>query len=136
MAVATLRLNSVFRMTHSAGIPEWQAGSSRSNRRRIVPAGVAAECIEWTGHRQPMCIGDVGIDHGGVDVCMPQQQLDPANVAAAEEQVGGKAVPERVRCHALDDSGFSRRVADRFLERAQVEVRHETAHGRETRIAR
>jgi hypothetical protein len=36
---------------------------------------------------------EMGVDLGGADTCMPQQNLDDANVHALLEQVCGEAMP-------------------------------------------
>ena len=71
-------------------------------------------------------VEDVGVDHGGFDVFVPEEFLDSAYVVAALEEVGGEAVPEGVGGDGfLDACGFGG-GADRFLEEAFVEV---VAHG-------
>ena len=51
---------------------------------------------------------DVGVDHGGADVRVPQQGLGGANVRASLQEMSGKAVPGRMRTDPFADS----RLAD------------------------
>ncbi len=44
-----------------------------------------------------MGVSNVSVDLGGANVGMAEHGLDRTQVGAVHEQVGGKAVPERVR---------------------------------------
>ena len=43
--------------------------------------------VKWAAHGVATQCQHVGVSHGGVDVCMAQQRLDRANVAAALQQM-------------------------------------------------
>src|SRR5215470_5178826 len=47
--------------------------------------------------------GDLGVERGGVELLVPEQDLDHANVDLLLEQMGGEAVPKRVQGDALVD---------------------------------
>jgi hypothetical protein len=47
----------------------------------------------------------VGVDGGGADVGMAQQQLHRAQVGAVVQQVGGEGVAQRVRRQRRGDAG-------------------------------
>src|SRR5271165_132469 len=49
--------------------------------------------------------GDAGVERGRLELRMAQQHLDHANIDALFEQVGGEAVPQGMRRHALADAG-------------------------------
>src|SRR5687767_1293020 len=48
---------------------------------------------------------DVGVDLGGREIGMSQHLLHGAEIRSALEQMGGKAVPQRMRRDALGDPG-------------------------------
>ena len=49
---------------------------------------------------------------------MAEQRLDDANIGAALEQVGCKAVAQRVQRHRLPDPGRFRRLVEQTVELA------------------
>ena len=57
--------------------------------------------------------GDAGIERRGVELGVPEQHLDHADIDVLLEQVGGEAVPQRVRRDALVDLGHLGRGVDR-----------------------
>src|SRR6478735_6822547 len=84
--------------------------------RAAVAAGSAArflafheqlEMLEWAGHRPDRLGGDTGVERGRVQLGVPEQNLDNTNIDILLEQVGGKAVAQRMRTDTLlDASGF------------------------------
>ena len=60
---------------------------SPAARSRAVRRAAYAECT---------AIQDVGVDHGGADIMMPEKLLDGADVIAILQQMGGKGMPEAV----------------------------------------
>src|SRR5215472_16391659 len=78
------------------------AGSSVAILLCVLTHG---ELVEWVDSGVEVRLRQVQI-HGGVfQPFMPHQQLDGAQVRAGLEQMGGEAVPERVRTHPLLDTG-------------------------------
>ena len=53
--------------------------------------------------------GDLGVERRGVELRVPEQHLDHADVDVLLEQMGGEAVPQRVQRDALVDLGHLRR---------------------------
>ena len=49
--------------------------------------------------------GDLRVERGRLELAVPEQDLDDADVDVLLEQVGGKAMPQRVRADALADPG-------------------------------
>ena len=49
--------------------------------------------------------GDAGVERRGIELGVPEQHLDHADVDLLLEQVGGEAVPQRVQRDALVDPG-------------------------------
>ena len=56
--------------------------------------------LERAGHRADRLGRDAGIERGRVELGMPEQHLDDADVDILLEQVGGKAVAQRVATRA------------------------------------
>ena len=48
---------------------------------------------------------DVGVDFGGLDVCVAHEFLDHADVDAVFQQVGGKGVPQGMAGGPFGDAG-------------------------------
>lgn len=46
--------------------------------------------VEGAFDRQPAAIKDVSVDHGGLDVFVPEELLDGANIVSALQEVRGK----------------------------------------------
>src|SRR6516225_3813757 len=59
--------------------------------------------VEWAGYGTDGGVGDAGVKRRGVELGVAQQCLDHANIDVLLKEVGGKAVPQRVRRHALLD---------------------------------
>jgi len=49
--------------------------------------------VEWAAHGFRTTIQDMGIDHGGLHVLMPEQFLHGPNIVAGFQQMRGKRVP-------------------------------------------
>ena len=54
--------------------------------------GPAAKGVQGAGHRRQVFLHDVGVNLGGLDVCMAHQLLHDPDIGAVFEQVGGVAV--------------------------------------------
>ena len=71
--------------------------------------------IERAHDRADRVGGHPRVDRGGVELGVPEQHLDHADVDVLLEQVGGEAVAQRVRRHPLLDLG----------QRARRHARHD-----------
>src|SRR5437867_3713825 len=71
--------------------------------------------------------GDLGVKRRGVELLVPQQHLDHANVDLLLKQMGGEAVPERVERDALVDPSRLRRGMAGTVELACGERLHRIA---------
>ena len=87
--------------------------------------------LERTRHRADRLGGDAGIERGRVQLGMPEQNLDDANIDILLEQVGGKAVTQRVWTDALLDASCLRCLMDGPIELARRDGLEESS-GRET----
>jgi hypothetical protein len=63
-----------------------------------------------------------GVDHRRLDVLVAQQLLDGAHVIVVLQEVCGEAVAQAVGADRFDDARPLRRLADRFLQPAFVQV--------------
>jgi hypothetical protein len=63
------------------------------------------ELLEWAPDLADGPGGDLGIERYDLELLVPEQDLDHANVDLLLEQLGGEAVPERVQRDALVDPG-------------------------------
>ena len=70
-----------------------------ASRRSMVPT------VEGAGYGPDRGIRDAGVKRRGVELGMAQKCLNHANIDILLEEVGGEAVPQRVRRHALLDAG-------------------------------
>ena len=55
--------------------------------------------MELVVHLAQALAGDVGVDLRGADAGVTKEFLDDAKIGAAFQEMGGKAVPQHVRCH-------------------------------------
>ena len=55
-----------------------------------------------------MALRQVQVDDGVLELHMPEQKLDRAQIGAGFQQVSGVAVAEQVRRHTLLDAGILR----------------------------
>jgi hypothetical protein len=66
--------------------------------------------VKRAANGQPRFIQNVGVNHRGGDVFVPEQFLDGTNIVAVFQQVRGKAVPKSVPRKKLRSRGFMNRV--------------------------
>lgn len=59
--------------------------------------------IEWASDAEARFVQDMGIDLGGADILVSEEFLDGADVLMIFEEMGGEAVPERMRGGGLGD---------------------------------
>lgn len=55
--------------------------------------GSPEEPVRWALHAEAAAVEDVGVDHRGSDVAVPEQLLDCANVIACLQKMRGEAMP-------------------------------------------
>ena len=92
----------------------WKMSATSSLGRRTAagytpglgsPLGQRREPVERAGHGADRGVGDAGVKGRGVELGVAEQHLDDADVGILFEQVGGEAVPQRMRRHPLLDPG-------------------------------
>src|SRR5260370_15152937 len=76
--------------------------ASRVLRRRPHPRD---EMFERAGDLAERLEGDARIERGGIELLVPEQHLDHANVGLLLQQMRGETVPQRVQRDGLVDLG-------------------------------
>ena len=90
------------RMT-SATSRRGRATRPRSGGRRSTRE-VDAQPLQWALDVADRVDGDAGVERRRLQLRVSEQNLDHANIDALLEQMGGEAVPQGVRRHALGDA--------------------------------
>jgi len=79
---------------------------------RTVPSPIASPRAP---HPFATPVQDVGIDHRGPHILVPEKLLDSADVIPGLEQMRGKRVPQRVAGRSLGEASPAGGVMDGFL---------------------
>lgn len=79
--------------------------------------------IQWTFNGHGTFLHDMGVDHGGADILVPEQLLNGADVVTVFKQVGGKAVAKGVAGDRFGNAGQANGPFERPLKGAGVNVR-------------
>ena len=74
-------------------------------RAAIASVEVEAQPVERAGDVADRVDGDAGVERRRLQLGVAEQYLDHADVDALFEQMGGEAVPQGMRRHALGDPG-------------------------------
>src|ERR1700736_3037150 len=75
-----------------------------------------AELVERAGHGTHRPGGDLGVEGGVVQLRVPEQDLDDADINAVLEEMGRETVAQCVRSDPLGDSSGLCRLADDAME--------------------
>ena len=89
------------------------------------------EVLEWAGDLAERLEGDTSVKRGGVELLVAKQHLDDADVSLLLEQVGGKAMPQRVQRDGLFDLGHHRRGVAGTVELPRRQRLPEIAPGKQ-----
>src|SRR5215471_16323673 len=96
---------------HAAPWARKRSATSKRGRptRRPSDGGRSAREVEAEPLQRALDVadrvdGDAGVERGCLELRVAQQHLDHANVDALLEQMGGEAVPQRVRRDALGEA--------------------------------
>src|SRR5271163_4034651 len=92
--------------------------SARALRERLHPFG---EVLEWAGDLAQRLESDARVKRRRIELLVPEQYLDHADVGLLLEQVRGEAVPQRVQMDGLVDLGHPRRGVAGPVELARRE---------------
>jgi hypothetical protein len=78
--------------------------------------------VQWTSDAEAALLEDVGVDHRGFEVVMPEESLDRPNIGASLQEVGRKRMAKRVEGDAFGDAGLKHGRFDRAGYDAGVDV--------------
>ena len=106
-------------------------GTAALRRAARSSSSLQREALERAHDLADRVGGDVGVERRGVELGVPEQDLDHADVDVLLEQMGGEAVPQRVQRHALVDPGHLRGGMAGAVELARRDRLHRIA-ARET----
>ena len=73
------------------------------------------EKIQGTGHRTAQILDDMGVNHRGLNIRMPQIFLDLADVHAIEEKMSGERMAKGMDGSMFNNLGVSHRLFERGL---------------------
>ena len=73
-------------------------------------------------HAAPALVQDMKVDHGRRNVSVAKQFLDSTNVVAGFQQMGGKAVSQRMGGSGLGQLRSDHSVLDRALNRLLIKI--------------
>src|SRR5271154_4645472 len=97
--------------------------SATSSEARTASAGGCdlsgaehAEFVERAGHGAHRSGRDLGVEGGVVQLRVPEQDLDDADIDAVLQQVRREAMPQCVRSDPLDDLSGPCRIDDDAME--------------------
>src|SRR6202050_1803347 len=97
--------------------------SATSREARTASAGGCdlsgpehAELVERAGHGTHLSGRDLGVEGGVVQLRVPEQDLDDADINAVLEEMGRETVPQRVRSDPLGDRRGLCRLDDDAME--------------------
>src|SRR6516225_861477 len=114
--------------------PAWDARQTGPRRRKIsatstagrgnggASAGHLQQQVERACHLAERVDGDAGVERRGVELLVSEQHLDDADIGLLLEEVGGKAVPQRVNADPLANVGARRCHANEPIELAPTHV--------------
>ena len=102
--------------------PDIRTGSGPAEGREGArsPRPSRPQPVHRAPDSQPATVQDMGVDHGGADIPVPQEFLDGPDVISVLQQVGGKAVPEAVAGGMTGNTGGDGGSPDAALNDALV----------------
>src|SRR5271165_2851377 len=89
-------------------IRDLQRGT-RHGSRGLCWRRLLSETLERARNVADRLEGDAGIARRRIELLVPEQNLNQANIGLALEQMGGEAMPQRMHRNALVDPGSLRR---------------------------
>ena len=101
--------------SHFAPKPPWTPGL-------LAIPWVIPSSIQGASHAQDILSGDMGVDHGGLEVPVAQEFLYGSDVVAVFQQVGCEAVPQGVHRCLLGNPRSKERLLERLLKGRWMDV--------------
>src|SRR5215472_14850038 len=126
--------------------PAWDARQAGPRRRKMSATSTAGrdnggasarhlqQQVERARHLADRADGDAGAERGGVELLVPEQDLDNPDIGLLLQQMGGKAVPQRMNPDAFGDASTPRCQANDAVQLARTRVSPAIA-GKQPRLA-
>src|SRR5437763_5361239 len=114
--------------------PAWEARQAGPRRRKMsatstagrgtgrASAGHLPQEVERARHLADRADGDAGVERRRVELLVSQQNLDDADIGLLLQEVGGKAVPQRMNADTLGDAGTPRCQANDPMQLARTRM--------------
>src|SRR5690349_4837271 len=105
--------------------PRWRKMSATSTAGRgtgRASAGHLPQEVERARHLADRADGDAGVERRRVELLVSEQNLDDADIGLLLQEVGGKAVPQRMNADALGDAGTPRCQANDPMQLARTRM--------------
>ena len=115
----------------SEDIGDLERGAQAASAAGILAFHQQRQTLERTGHRADRLGRNARIERGRIELGVPQQHLDDADVDILLEQMRGEAVAQCVRADTLLDASGFRCLMNRAVDLARRD-RFESSSARET----
>src|SRR5262249_41956210 len=114
--------------------PAWDARQAGPRRRKMsatstagrdngrASAGHLPQEVERARHLADRADSDAGVKRCGVKLLVSEQNLDDADIGLLLQEVGGKAVPQRMNADTLGDAGTPRCQANDPMHLARTRM--------------
>ena len=108
------------------GTPSWPVVAEdvrhldRRPWQRPRSAGHLQQEVEWAGHLANRADRDAGVERRRVELLVSEQNLDDPDIGFLLQEMGGKAVPQRVNTDPFGNAGTSRCQANDPVELART----------------
>src|SRR5436305_7894906 len=105
--------------------PRWRKMSATSTAGRDngrASAGHLPQEVERAGHLADRVERYAGVERRRVELLVSEQNLDDADIGFLLQEVGGKAVPQRMNADALGDAGTPRCQANDPMQLARTRM--------------
>src|SRR6516225_903309 len=114
--------------------PAWDARQAGPRRRKMSAtstagrdtgrgsAGYLQQQVERARHLADRADGDAGVKRRRVELLVPEQHLDDADIGLLFQEMGGKAVPQGVNADTFGNAGTPRCQANDPVELARTRM--------------
>ena len=100
----------------SEDIGDLERGAQAGSVAGLLALHQRRQMLERTGHRADRLGRDARVERGRIELAVPQQDLDHADIDILFQQMGGEAVAQRMGRHPLPDPSRFGRLMDRAVD--------------------
>ena len=100
----------------SEDIGDLKRGAQAGSVAMLLALHQRRQMFERTGHRADRLGRDASVERGRIELAVPQQDLDHADIDILFQQMGGKAVAQRMGRHPFPDASRFGRLVDRAVD--------------------